>query len=364
MLASACTAVETGSSPSHLDTVLLEGILMPPDQVEAGAMRFHTVEVVEGRMSHTTNIVVRLHFPVVEELFFEKGGGRLLERLVIPMDFVSKGDVLARVIFDEEVLQLEERELMMRMADAERRHTSDRLWMRADIEQFRLELFAISDANEAAIEAHSIAIERKEASYRHAIRQFERLRRDQNRQLQYVRDRLQGEELIAPFDAVVAAVNPVMPNTIIYPWMSMITLYDYHSFQLEITAPFSVLRYGDIVTLGSLDGSLRTEARVISDPLATGHRSQQFNYVMEVLDESITAEPFMGNVSAFPTVFDIDGVVIVPSRAIHEENERRFVHIYEDGIIRKRYVQIGFNYHGRSQVLDGLLPGQLVVIHQ
>jgi len=133
------------------------------------------------------------------------------------------------------------------MADTERRHASDMARKRADLEALRTEIPPGMDI--FALEIHSLEQERLEASYSQAIIEFDRQRLEHSRQLERVRRRLAGEEIIAPFDGVVAAVNTAMPNTIISPWMSMITLYDYNRYLLELTEPIGTLRYNDIIMI-------------------------------------------------------------------------------------------------------------------
>jgi multidrug efflux pump subunit AcrA (membrane-fusion protein) len=54
--------------------------------------------------------------------------------------------------------------------------------------------------------------------------------------------------------------------------------------------------------------------------------------------------------------------VTVPLAAVHEEDRRTFVYIYDEGRLGKRYVQAGFTGGGYVQIISGLEAGVRVVI--
>jgi len=358
----ACHSVEAAvADDAGVAQAVREGLIISPVVLEDTRMAFTTREAREGRLHRQMNVPVQLHFPNTVDLSFERSGGRLSYRNINTMQFVQAGDVLMSVVFDEEALRVEEQQLHLRMREAERRHNSERTRRRGDIQQFRNQLH--EDMTAFDLEIHALRLEGMEAEYQHIIHQFQIQRRDQNRRLEEVQEKLQGEDLVAPFDAVVSWVNIQRINTVIEDWMIMATLYDYNAFQLVARGAPDVLRYGDIATITDRDGN-RVEAKVVSDPLAdVSVQSYQNTFILTPLDPDITAEFFLqSNPHVAPVTIDVEGILI-PSRAIHTEDQRRFVYIYEDGIIRKRYIQAGFFYQDMTQVLDGVEAGQLVVLH-
>jgi hypothetical protein len=54
--------------------------------------------------------------------------------------------------------------------------------------------------------------------------------------------------------------------------------------------------------------------------------------------------------------------VTLPMAAVHEEDRRTFVYIYDEGRLGKRYVQAGFSGGGYTQIISGLEAGARVVI--
>ena len=360
LLFTACQQLEAAATDdARLAQAVQEGILISPDELVASGMAFTTVEAREGRLTRHMTTQMVLHFPVRVDLSFEQSGGRLAYRNANTMQFVEEGEVLFSVNFDVEALQIEEQQLLLRMAEADRRHNSERIRRQSDIERMRSDL----GPSTADVEIQALRLERLEAEYQNAIRQFNLTRREQTRQLEDIQERIAGIDILAPFDAVVVSTNPARLNSVIYNWMIMVTLYDYNTFQLMARSSPDNMRYGDIVQVTDSNGN-QHDARVVSDPLANSSvRAYHYDFMLEPLDPTITAENFaQGNLNAQPISIDIQGILI-PSRAINIEDNRRYIYIYQDNIIRKRYIQTGFFYGDMTQVLDGVKPGQLVVLH-
>jgi hypothetical protein len=361
ILFAACGRLEAAASDDALVAQAVQnGIIISPDALEGGRIAFSTEEAEEGSIVRSMDSQVNLHFPVTVDLSFERGGGRLDYRNANTMQFVSEGDVLMRVVFDEAALRMEEQQLLLRMGEADRRHNSERARRRADIETFRNEV--PSHMNEFDIEIHNLRLEGMEDDYNHMIHGHQVQVRENNRQLEEIRIRLAGEELIAPFDGVVFWANPMRVGSVVESWMIMITLYDYNSFQLLTRGTAELFRYGDIITVTDVN-EIERLARVVSDPLANiAIRENNYEFILEPLDDIDASHFFPGVVSASALLINTDGV-LVPSRAINNEDQRRFVFIYEDGIIRRRFVQTGAFHMDRTQIIDGVEAGQLVVLN-
>ena len=358
---SACQQLEAAASEDILFArAVQEGVIISPDVLEAAGLAFTTAAAQQGRLTRHSNVSVSLHFPLTVDLSFERSGGRLSYRNATQGQFVEAGDILFSVSFDVEALQVEEQQLLLRTAEAERRHNSEMARRRTDIETMRNRLSPGMD--EFDLEIHALRIEGLEAEYQNTINRFQQQRREQQRLLQDIRERIEGDNIIAPFDGVIAWANVLRMNTALDNRVHMVTLYDYNIFQLSARAPRNVLRYGDIVMVSDRNGVPR-EAKVVSDPLANSvGRAEVFEFILQPLDYTLTAFDWDEYSSASPIAVDVEGI-IVPTRAVQAGDGRRFVYIYEDGIIRKRYVQVGLVYGHESQILDGLKAGQLVVLH-
>ncbi len=97
--------------------------------------------------------------------------------------------------------------------------------------------------------------------------------------------------------------------------------------------------------------------------------------VSPVVDQStgtvkVTVELKGGDATFKPGAFvrvDIEtdtrgGNILVPKRAILEEDGHHFVFVAADGVAQRVPVTLGYESDGRSEVLDGLKAGQMVVV--
>lgn len=331
------------------EEVLLAEILLPLDAVEAAGLAFTTEEARHGRITRTSSIPVSPHFPVAVDLSFTLDGGRLSYRNASIGQMVEAGDVLFSISFDEDALRVEEQQLLLRMAEAERRHSNELTRRRAGM---------VHDIT-------PLRAEELEAEYQNAVWQFERQQRDRLRRLEEIRGKIAGEDIIAPFDAMVGWADVIRLNTLMDNRARMVTLYDYSVFQVTARAAPDIMRFGDVLTINDRNQVPRG-LKVVSDPLvANVGRADTFEFILKFLDSDVTIADFQGQeggVSANPVSIDVEGV-IVPTRAVQSGEGRHFVFIYEDGVIRRRYVQVGMVYGHESQILDGVQAGQLLVIH-
>jgi multidrug efflux pump subunit AcrA (membrane-fusion protein) len=91
---------------------------------------------------------------------------------------------------------------------------------------------------------------------------------------------------------------------------------------------------------------------------------QSTGKVVVIPDTSININPGdrMRRLTVSAPRFELSGVMVLPSAAVYNEDGRRFVYLYEDGIMKKRYVTVGMSSVDSVQILDGLAVGQKVVL--
>lgn len=144
------------------------------------------------------------------------------------------------------------------------------------------------------------------------------------------------------------------------------TLFDYSVIQLAMAGPIDILRFGDTISFTENFSETNFEARIVSDPLSTAHRANSRIFLADFTDDDLSDDFFNtlhgGSIFASPLEVNLHAEVVIPTEAINHENERQYVYLYEDGMLKKRYIQIGFFYGDRAQVIEGLEPGQIVAV--
>jgi len=114
------------------------------------------------------------------------------------------------------------------------------------------------------------------------------------------------------------------------------------------------------------------EAAVVS-PHITGVRSGILSHVMRPADPD-AFEEMLREFSLSPfDLLDMSFVVeiretlvcnalILPARAIRQEDRAYYVLIYSEGRLMKRYITRGFQFQGYAEILMGVEEGQMVVL--
>ena len=205
-----------------------------------------------------------------------------------------------------------------------------------------------------------------------------------------LRDVVYREYITAPFDGVITFVISPPYGLIWNPIIVTIVDFSVFFYQLNISVDHSVLnlynqvRFGEIFTLRStdqhyVDGAerpvLEFEARVVTDYWVSGHRNSFRYWLMPVDKEALfddlrllcedDVHPFytllrFGFVISVDVVHAINGITL-PVSAVSWDGSLRYVRIYNDGRLGKRYVQTGASTRGYIQILTGLDTGTKVV---
>jgi multidrug efflux pump subunit AcrA (membrane-fusion protein) len=353
-----CGRAAAPDDAALLAQAVSDGHLLPQTEYAAGGTDYNLAAVYVGRLTREVELPASIYFPTRENLYFERSGGRLGERFVGEYSFVSKGDVLMTAVYEEEELRLEETRLMLQISEAERGRILERERMSAEIERF---INNVGDLGELDVEVHALRLLNMQTEFDYMLFRHERERAENEARLADIRERLEGEKLVAPFDGVVTYVSSMRPNTLISSSTLMVTVQDYNTFMLEVSGAMDVLRFGDTVSVRNPAGEV-CEMRVANDPLAGSIFSSQGVYLLQP-PEGLAALDFFGNNYVTAVAFDVRDAVLAPTRAIQTADQKRFVYIYEDGVLKKRFVQTGFFNNEVTQILDGVSPGQTVLIN-
>lgn len=322
-------------------------------------------EVVIGRISRKHDVTIRLFSPNRREEYFKNDGGRLKGVYVTTGDRVQKGDVLAEIIFDVESLTAQREQLLIKMrrfeqdkANEDAQHQKNLMTQDAELSD---ELAALKQAQ-------------RELAYKQFLFDAENTRAEYNKHLADIDEKLAGEQITAAFDGIIRYVHSAKNGSTIRNWTHIITIEDDSALLFSTQGPVDVLRYGDVFEVESRNHDLKFEVKVVYDPICTDTRDAQYTYVLAPVDEAALCAALAEkeiddytlntmSLTGYPFAFNLDQVLIAPKRAVKQEDTKQFVYIYEDGIVKKRYVKTYLNYQDEIQILDGLSAGQMVVLN-
>lgn len=372
-----------------LEDATAAGMLMPFNEL-AGAdfgSDFEVVEVVRQDLIGNARIAFQLYFPIREALVFTANEGDLT-LYVRRGQAVQEGDILARLSFDATVeLELAHFNANQRLRQFEEILTSERERRQAAIADLRAES---GYEQQTALEIQRLETGLQIFELTNQARGYA-LRED----VAAIYQLLTGENLIAPFDGIVLAINYIGTNT-------RITVADCSVFFLKFETFFEperrrqhydLMGHGDIVAMRSLETYddehgeeqpyLQFDAQVVTEVWASGRR-MLYTYLLrpvheerlfdaleqlaEELDEEVDSRHPLYILMQKTIFADVDVVyasnaLTLPAGAIREEANEYYVFIYNDGNHGKRYVQVdGTRLGGYVTVLSGLDEGTKVVI--
>jgi multidrug efflux pump subunit AcrA (membrane-fusion protein) len=367
------------------------GIIMPLDALDgaAGGNVPEIIEASERDITTGTVLTAQLVFPIARHLNFQGQDGEVT-LIAENGQHVNEGDVLALLISEaDDRLEIAYLAASRRLEQFEANFDREHRARSAEIRQAR-ERMAALDGNarrQAALELELLRIGLERFVYtstatREAIRD----------EVIALSEMLDGEEIAAPFDGMVVSIDS---GPYALRWNPRImTIADPNTFFYQITLSadqtqsnrYNIMGLGDIITLRSTERHmsggverpiLEFDARVVTDSWAGGIR-ERFTYWlvpvdMEGLLETVRALDTGNPDNPLYTLFGLSftaqieivlatNSVTLPLAAVHEEDRRSFVYIYNDGGLGKRYVQTGFTVGGYVQIISGLEAGAKVVI--
>ena len=188
------------------------------------------------------------------------------------------------------------------------------------------------------------------------------------------RAQLERTILKAPFDGVIAEVNGelgeyVTPSPPGIPTLPAIDLVDTRCFYItapidEVDAP--VIRPGmpARVALDAFAGrTFPGEVRRIADYVLDREKQARTVDIEVVFTEPNDMAALLPGYSAdAEVIIDVkEDAIRVPSEAVIE-NERLFVYLPEEGILRERHIVVGLSNWDLTEIVEGVKDGELVVL--
>jgi HlyD family secretion protein len=180
-------------------------------------------------------------------------------------------------------------------------------------------------------------------------------------------------ELTSPVSGQVLAIRE-LSETIVQPGTALLDIGD--PAQLEVVADYLsvdavMIQAGQRALIENWGGAplaaivLRVEPSAFTKVSALGIAEQRVNVIMDVVDPR-TKWPTLGHgyrVDARVITWESDGVVVVPLTALFRQDDVWAVFLDDDGTAARRNVRIGHRSGLDVEVLEGLVPGDRVVVN-
>jgi len=366
-----------------LCALLLAGCVQNPPtsdykMPEKSEKAYTTEEVYVGTFKQIKTVTVPASYLNHQSVTCDYEGAVLKEKLLFPLGtWVKAGDVIATVIFEFSEVELARLELAYERAVYS---------MNNGISSYYQSIASIK-GNDRVSYLQRLQMEYQLASYKLSA---EHQCQQALERLEEYKTRTGDVQILAPCDGIVTYANPILdPGDDIPMGTELITLADPESIYLEFdpslsanegSSVYPMFAYGNTahITFGddTFDGIV-SSAPVMGSLYKKAETEQAQNNIAYVTSDGLDATTQTGSYVVKYIELELENMILVPTKAINDYQPRYasapkvdgvsvekdpYVYILENDHIIKRFVTCGPGNSTEVCILDGLTPGQLVVL--
>ena len=388
----ACREVETHIDP--LQAAIENGIIMEAVEIikteEEEILTETWFDIIYPEyetLNMTLPVTARIQAPQVERLTF-RGTRGYVEIFTMQRAQVSEGDLLATLSSEDLMLHIELTQAENRLEQFEAANQSQEENLLANIREARTNNID---------EESAIRLEIAEIDYQIFLVNRDNTINDLRTYINDLRLRINGENMYAPFDGQI--IRTIENDTFIERRTQIVTLANMSNFVLNINANDfgmsfwnamndiqswqSTFRFGDILSFESESRHpddpekplLEFDAMLVTDMYSgTAFFDWGIGFTIYPVDkeallakiEELDISAFQFNNMRFTTMITMRRLhqsLTLPRRAVSELGERYFVTVHNNGVLSRRFVEIGSTgFQGIYEILSGIDIDTEVVI--
>ena len=338
--------------PGAVGEDLLSGDALKPETVN-----YRTATVRQGVYEKTVSGTASVCYPVTCQVCYEYSQAQFLEYAVSTGDAVKAGDVLARFRITGSAAEMTRMELSLtRAEEAAERELAER---DAVIAAAAAEM----SGDPAQQEKQALILRRLEVERAQYVNRQNYLLENQRRDTKAAREALTMDALYAPADGVVTELAPRKADDPIAAGEALVTLQcssDIMLLRLDNRAGNFRYNMPVTVTAGSrIDGITLSGRVAASDDIVPEGRRTGAAYVR--LDPCEGDIP-LTNLQVSAADIYVEDVMLVPRRAVTQEDGKYYVTKLTDGRTQKRYVNVGHANTTDMWILQGVCEGETLIL--
>ena len=347
------------------------GIIIAPGSRVIRPPTYNLVRVTRGNIYRDTSVSATAEFATIYDVAFTKYGGVYSGPFVETIgQRVRAGDVLGEQIFlphTTEPMDIARYRQAFALEQFEARFASQRAEHRQAQDAIRQEMAAATGRQRELL---SLQLARQELLYERFLRVSAETRQNYLERIEELT--AHRVELHAPIDGLIMSVGRTVPGTTLTEGQVLFTIACEDSFRFRISASPEMLGYGQTISITRYE--LSFEVDVVSDPMAAYGRSDGLPFIlMPACDEAFHATLEEHELTLFDVTMmmrlrielerpEVYNALLLPTRVIRSENNEYYVLIYNDGLVVRRFVTLGFQTRAYVEILMGVEEGQQVVI--
>ena len=333
--------------------------IIDADQLTPQQINYNTVEVEKGSFIKETSNSAQEYFPLTYNVWFDQSNAKFLEYTVKRGDTVKAGDVLARFTITgsdveftrmELALQRLEEETTTGIEEREQAIAQKRAEISMEDDKYQKELMTLSlRKQETELERYRYRQQYSIESQREAYEE-EKLRRETN-------------VLISPVDGVVSDLTYKQADDAVSPGETLAIISSEEVQLLRAKNERGEFRYNMPVKIlmGNSKNQIVLTGRIVAadDAIPEAERT---GYVFVELDPYDREEIKIRSPKLTAETIRLDDVLMVRRSAATLEAGKYFVTKLKDGMVQKRYVEIGINNTDKLWILAGVEEGETLVL--
>lgn len=356
-----------------LSVVLAGLLLMTPAMAQEtaaddqSAATVKTTAVEQGVFSRTVQNVGTLHFPITANITYEGPQGIFQDFMVRRGDYVEAGQVIATVMVEgSDINQTNAQLTLQRTQEAYEKGCED---YELRLQSAYQTLSTLPNGYEQEMQLLQIRL--LESQYAQYCYQQEYSIQQQKEALG---DQIPSNtvlEITAPISGIVEDLISTRSETFVNDKQVLGSIASLETVLLAVPNEAGSFRYGMDVTIatGSSKDPTYYDGRIIaSDNVLPQAQRDQVAYV--AIDIDLSAYPVsalqniasaLKNITVRGESVRIENAILLPRDAVTMESGKYFVTLYEDGMLKKRYVLAGDSNTQYTLVMVGVEPGDQIV---
>ncbi|MGG4442240.1 efflux RND transporter periplasmic adaptor subunit [Brevibacillus fortis] len=179
-------------------------------------------------------------------------------------------------------------------------------------------------------------------------------------QVELAKKTLQETQLVAPFSGTVIDVTQ-KAGSLAQPGESIIHLVDSSEVKLKVDVPLDVMenyKQGDTVPMAVEGKGKSTGTITFVSPVLNAETGK---YLVEIAVSNKDNVLIEGMVATVEMSRKVNGM-LVPVQSVGIKETQRFVMVVENGVIKRRDVEVGQIFGNKVEILSGLQSGNQILI--
>jgi len=333
--------------------------LIAEEMIKTETVNYNNTAVVEPTV-YEKRVTGRgsAYYPYTYSMQCQVSGAKFVEFKVIRNQKVKAGDVLAVFALETDEVALAAQR--MALTNAQETYEKQKVEKQEAIEKQMEQLSGVADRYER--ELLMLHIQRAQLELEHYCYQQECSIAKIEKVIAEYEAEMQHAVLVAPVDGVVSDLNFKRKGERVYKGEEMMVISRDDGMLLRIGSN-NGFRYGMKVevTYGPVKNRRTLTGRVVGeDTMLPDDRQKGYVYIqLDPFEDDGTrfVEPSISGAQCY-----MENVICIPRRAAVLDGGKHYVSKLENGIVRKRYLNIAMQNSTQVWVVQGLEEGETIII--